>query len=285
MKKISIEQVSALFKKDNFNHQLRDDGKIVFQASTEFFRDVDGDASIFVVLGFPYENVVRITALSLFADDQVRSSLSLLEKLNAFNCNSVAGLFCLGEHVYWESSLYVDGSLEQVDAHMHGSLANLIKFLDYYICEPIEPETTNNTVAHDGANLLVDRLEQCFKLDDSEEQLLSSSHSKSQADKATSDIRISMSDNLSEEARKFAEQNLFKVTAYIRKSMLSLPSNLEYRIQHGNDLRNVLEGSCKGPYLVAVDEFGKERRSAKIFLSRRGNLNSYIALSTILSRL
>lgn len=286
---ISIEQLSEKLTKNDFNHQLRDDGKIDFLAPTETFKDADGDSSLFTCLWLPFENVLYISVVSLFTEDQVKSNMMLLDRLNAFNCSSIAGQFCCSNNgVYWQTYLYVDGSIEQIEEHIHGSISNLISFLDHHIDEEAEIKSNESVSSEKDSDLLIDRLEESFMLDCPEEALQPArveSIIKAAAYKTTSGLLISMSANLSNEARRYAEANIDKLTAYLEKSMLSLPTGLALSVQHGNDSPNVLEGPNKGPYLVVVNEDGKEKKSAKVFMSKRGRLNSYIAVSTILTRL
>lgn len=292
MNTIAIDAVGRQLTEEGVNHQVRDDGKIVFGVRTECFKDDDGDPALFTVIEIPYPNVLTISCYSLFSLSSLQSNPQLLGLLALYNLNSPVGCFSLSKDsgkVYWRSTLYTDGCIEQVSLHVKGALENILSFLDH---KAATIGSAGNLIEESGdnspENLLVDRLEKCLEISVSEEQARiqpsKASDGETKEDTPPLGATINLSPNLSDECREFAESNIDRITSYLSKVQLELPPGLSLQIQHGNDMKDVAEGPNKGPYLVVVDSSGKEKRSAKLFLSKRGNLNHYIGLSTMLGR-
>jgi hypothetical protein len=95
---------------------------------------------------------------------------------------------------------------------------------------------------------------------------------------------IALSDNLHPLVRQEVESRIQDIKKYLIKNEFSLRGGYLLRIQHGNNAKEVESGFNKGPYLCIIDSQGNEEKSMKLFMSRRGNLNSFIAVSTILAR-
>lgn len=293
MKSISIEAISEQLRGEGLRHQLRDDGKIVFAMATDYFKDVDGDAAIFCVVALPYDNFLTLSGLSLFSIKDSQSGIALLSRLNLYNSTSPIGRFCLSQEsgdIFWTSSSYTDGSIEHASLHIVESVVSLAKYLDDLVGGEGDSRTNSDEIIVDqgSEDLLVQRLEQCLSLGSSEEQAVTPPHSKveneSKSNSTISNAEIELSSLLSEESREYAANSLEKISNYLKKIQLALPNGLRLRIQHGNNLENVESGPNKGPYLVVIDSSGKEKRSARFFMSKRGNLNHYVAVSTIVSR-
>jgi hypothetical protein len=291
MQELSIQAVSDCLSSAGLKHQLRDDRRIVLTTGTSKFKDIDDDQSLFVIISLPYPNYLRVSAVSLLSIDNVKDIAGLLELLNGYN-NGPIGCFSVNEEsrsVYWRSDIYTEGSMEQVSLHIFGALANIISFLDDHVSALMQGlSTQEGGDSHMSEDLLVQRLEQCLQIEstDPTEQLPPTENYQLEPklDDVNSEIELIVSGNLSDSARQYVADHLESVHAYLRKNQLELPKGTSLRIQHGNDMKNVEEGPNKGPYLVVVGADGKEKRSAKVFLSKRGNLNHYVSVSTILSR-
>jgi len=293
MKSISIQDVSEQLHQEGWKHQLRDDGKIVFSLTTKSFRDPDGDAFVFCVAELPYPNILLVATCPLFSVEGNQAILALVKFLTSFNSWSPYGCFYFSQesgYIHWRSYLYMDGAVDIGSTHVISSVVSLAESLDEFVVsdDGCVDHPVDNTGARGSEDLLVERLEQCLRLDPSEEQaaiqpLLRNSN-ELKKDSTESSIQIELSPRLSDGSRELAIASLEQISSYLKKIRLELPGELGLRIQHGSNLENVSSGPNKGPYLVVVDSAGKEKRSAKVFMSKRGNLNHYVAVSTIVSR-
>ncbi|WP_438982342.1 hypothetical protein [Vulcanococcus sp.] len=266
--------------------QLRSDGKIVFyDKSIEGFKDADGEDGIFFIVSVPFPNFLYIHAASIFDGMKAAEDLVFLERLSEFMSHSLVGSYELnddGSRISWSAGIYHNQNKDDLRENILGVISNFM---------------THVRSVHDGAtssptedDAFLDRssLEDSFRGEPSTNchplEIISQSQGETNKEK-TITCEIELSDNLHSSVRQEVESRIEDIRKYLVKNEFSLPSEYSLRIQHGNDEKNIESGFNKGPYLCIVDSDGNEKKNMKLFMSRRGNLNSFIAVSTILSRL
>ena len=272
-----------IFEALGMNAKLRDDDKVIaMDNSVEGFRDADGVEAICFIAGVPYENLAIITAVSLFNGENLSETLKkeLIKLTNRTNIGSYA--ISNADNIDWSAQIYLTTNDENNIMNIIGTIKNFRSQLMNFIGakeEQISDEELEESRTTLEENYQLESEVDCHELELSES-------SQSNCEKRNNEtIEIELSDKLHPETRKEVEKRFKEVNGYIQKIQLDLPKGYFLRIQHGNNEVNVETGFNKGPYICIVDNNGKEKKSMKLFMSRRGNLNSYIAVSTILKKL
>ena len=258
------------------NAKIRDDAKIIaIDNSIEGFRDADGDEAIYFILGVPYENLAIITAISLFNAENLSETLK--KEIAKLTNQTNIGAYAISheDKIDWSAQIYLTSNDEinimnimSAIKNFRSQLMNLIGVKE----EQNSDEELEESRATLEENYQLESEVDCHELELSESPQGNFEKSNNEA------IKIELSDKLHPEAKKEVENRFKEVNSYIQKIKLDLPKGYFLRIQHGNNEENVETGFNKGPYICIVDNNGKEKKTMRLFLSRRGNLNSYIAV-------
>lgn len=283
---ITPTELHSIFANLGVIAQLRSDGKIVFLDKTiEGFKDSDGEEGVFFIASIPFPDFVYINAPSIFKGQELVDDPRVLKQIIDFSSLSVVGSYELdtdGSKVSWSAGIYHNGNLNTLHTNIKGVISNLL----ISIKTIFKNCTEDSDESFDLENLrqsLETNLNSDIQIDCHPEETLDNSIEVDEKQRST-DYKIKISENLSAESRALVDERIDEVHMYLEKNNFSLPDGYILRVQHGNDEKNVETGFNKGPYICIVDSSGKEKKSMKLFLSRRGNLNSFIALSTVLKR-
>ena len=272
-----------IFEALGIDAKLRDDDKVIaIDNAVEGFRDADGDEAVYFVAGVPYENLAIVTAVSLFNGEDLSETFKkeLVKLTNGTNIGSYA--ISDAGNIDWSAQIYLTANDENNIMNIMGTIKNFRSQLMNFARareEQISDEELEETRTTLEENYRIESEVDCHELELSESSQINCEKSNNEV------IEIELSDKLHPETKKEVEKRFKEVNGYIQKIKLDLPKGYFLRIQHGNNEVNVETGFNKGPYICIVDNNGKEKKSMKLFMSRRGNLNSYIAVSTILKRL
>ncbi len=282
MKSFDPSTFISIFQSLGIIAKLRDDDVVIaMDKNVEGFCDTDGDECIYFGADIPYQNLIQITAISLFKVDDLSEDLK--EKFIEYNSHARIGAYLFNSdnsEIKWKAHFYLN---ENIVADIKGVLSDfrshLLSLKKYQEGE----------YSHEDIDQARNNLEENFSLESEVDcddlEIIKEQQSDSQkSDGEALNIDIQISDRLHPEVKREVECKFNEINRYINKIQLKLPQGYLLRIQHGNNDLNVESGFNKGPYICIIDNNGMEKKNMKLFMSRRGNLNSYIAVSTILKR-
>ena len=285
MKSFDPSTFISIFQSLGINAKLRDDDIVIaMDKDVEGFCDADGDECIYFGAEVPYQNLIQIRAVSLFKVEDLSEELK--EKFIEYNLYATIGAYLFNSdnsEINWQAQFYVNENNENIVAHIKGVLSN---FRSHLLSLKKHQEGQHS---HENIDQARKNLEENFSLeseiDCDDLEIIKEQQSDSQkSDDEDFNIDIQISDRLHPEVKREVECKFNEINRYIKKIQLKLPQGYLLRIQHGNNDLNVESGFNKGPYVCIIDNNGMEKKNMKLFMSRRGNLNSYIAVSTILKR-
>ena len=265
--------------------QLRGDDKIVFlDKSIDNFKDADGDEGIFFILSIPFPNFVYVHASSVYDANRLTTDSVFMAKISDFISHSLVGSYELnddGTRISWSAGIYHNYNDDELRENILGVISNLLT--NVRIINDLDGSEQSPEQISIERLSLEDSFDSQPSLDCHPLEIIDQSQQEAKDKKIS--CEITLSDNLHSSVKHEAQSRIKDLLKYLLKNEFALPDGYSLRVQHGNNEKDVEAGPNKGPYLCIIDSSGNEKKNMKLFMSRRGNLNSYIAISTLLSRL
>lgn len=265
--------------------QLRGDDKIVFlDKSIDSFKDADGDEGIFFILSIPFPNFIYVHASSVYDANRLTKDSVFMARISDFISHSLVGSYELnddGTRIGWSAGIYHNHNDDELRENILGVISNFLTNVRL-INDLDGPEQSPEQISIERLSL-EDSFDSQSSLDCHPLEIIDQSQQQAKDKKIT--YEITLSDNLHSSVKREAESRIKDLYKYLHKNEFTLPDGYSLRVQHGNNEKDVESGPNKGPYLCIIDSNGNEKKNMKLFMSRRGNLNSYVAISTLLSRL
>ena len=286
MTNVTPQELHSIISNMGILSQLRGDGKIVFcDKSIQGFKDADGDDGIFFIVSIPFPDFIYIHASSVFDGNRAENDMVFLAKIKEYISVSLIGSYELsedGSRIGWSAGIYHNQNNDDQLDNILGPISNFLS----NVRSIHDGETFGQT--EDQLSMERSTLEDVFQsesnLDCHPLEVIDQSTEET-AKERTFTCEITLSSNLHSSVYQEVESRIQDIKGYLIKNEFLLPDGFSLRIQHGNDEKDVDSGFNKGPYICIIDSCGKEKKNMKLFMSRRGNLNSFIAVSTVLANL